>query len=426
MLTPLSGAEERRDPMPFDIMMPFYGRIDHFRIAVQSVLDQTDRRLATRRHRRPLSRTERWRVAARARRRTDRVRAASANVGINANFQEAIDRSVADWFTIFGCDDALHPGYVRHMRSLAAAFPDAAMLHPGVRIIDEDGELVRTIVDSAKAFYRPRAATPIRLSGERLATSVTRGNWMNFPAVAWHGPRTRAMGFREGYEVVQDLALVLDLCEAGGSLIVDDTVEFDYRRHAGSVSSWKAVDGSRFREERAFFTQLADRFEARGWHKAARSARFHVSSRINALTRIPSALAARDRLGSPHARRPRLRRGPLSTRSTRQPRIRSRGHDLEDAQLAVGGEVELLDRREALAVHLDRFVDEHEVDVLLGERRARVERDEDLVGRRVRDLGLPCHQGSTRRRRGDSTGIRTARPDRPGPTSRRMARPGIH
>ena len=27
--------------MTLDIMMPFYGRIDHFKLAVQSVLDQT-------------------------------------------------------------------------------------------------------------------------------------------------------------------------------------------------------------------------------------------------------------------------------------------------------------------------------------------------------------------------------------------------
>ena len=284
--------------MPFDIMMPFYGRIDHFRIAVQSVLDQTDHdwRLVVIDDHYPDTSAGEWLLGL-GDERIEYVRH-PANVGINANFQEAIDRSVADWFTIFGCDDALHPGYVRHMRHLAAAFPDAAMLHPGVRIIDEDGEPVRTIVDSAKALYRPKASTPIRLSGERLATSVTRGNWMNFPAVAWRGPLTRATGFRKGYEVVQDLALVLDLCEAGGSLVVDDTVEFDYRRHAGSVSSWKAVDGSRFREERTFFTELAGRFEARGWHKAARSARFHVSSRINALTRVPSAFAARDQAGA--------------------------------------------------------------------------------------------------------------------------------
>jgi glycosyltransferase involved in cell wall biosynthesis len=297
MLTPSAGQRSAETPMPFDIMMPFYGRIDHFRIAVQSVLDQTDEdwRLVVIDDHYPDPTAGEW-LNGLGDERIEYVRHA-ANVGINANFQEAVDRSVADWFTIFGCDDALHPGYVRHMRSLATAFPDAAMLHPGVRIIDEDGEVVRTIVDSAKAFYRPRAREPIRLSGEQLATSVTRGNWMNFPAVAWHGPRTRAMGFRDGYEVVQDLALVLDLCQAGGSLIVDDTVEFDYRRHAGSVSSWKAVDGSRFLEERAFFVQLARQFDDRGWHQAARAARFHLSSRVNALTRIPSALVARDGSG---------------------------------------------------------------------------------------------------------------------------------
>lgn len=293
MLAPSTGRMERAD-MTFDIMMPFYGRVDHFRIAVESVLAQTDPnwRLVVIDDAYPDESAGAW-LTGLGDERIEYVRHAS-NVGINANFQESVRRSRSEWFSIFGCDDAMHPGYVARMRELAAAFPAAKMLHPGVRIVDAAGQPVRTLVDTAKGWYRPTARTPVELRGEDLAVSVTRGNWMNFPAVAWHGETVRATGFRPGYEVVQDLALVIDVCVDGGALVVDDQVEFDYRRHAGSVSSWRAVDGSRFTEEREFFLRLADRFEDLGWRRAARAARTHLSSRINALTRIPSAAKARD------------------------------------------------------------------------------------------------------------------------------------
>ena len=284
--------------MHLDIMMPFYGRVDHFREAVESVIAQSDPdwRLVVIDDHYPDASAGDWLLGL-GDARIEYVRH-PANVGINRNFRESVERSRADLVVVFGCDDRMHPGYVGRMKQLAAEFPDASMLHPGVRIIDEDGAPTRTLVDSAKAYYRPRAHRPVRLAGEDLAVSVTRGNWMNFPAVAWRGSALRRTGFREGYEVVQDLALVLDLCVAGGSLVVDDVVAFDYRRHAGSVSSWKAADGSRFVEEARYFADLERRFRALGWRRATRAARWHVSSRINALTRLPSAVRSADRDGT--------------------------------------------------------------------------------------------------------------------------------
>ena len=116
---------------------------------------------------------------------------------------------------------------------------------------------------------------------------------MYFPAIAWRRSAAARFGFRPGLDVAQDLALALDLAMDGGALVVDQAVEFEYRRHAGSVSSWRAVDGSRFLEEQSFFADVAQRFRAHGWHRAARAARWHLSSRLNALSRIPGALRSR-------------------------------------------------------------------------------------------------------------------------------------
>lgn len=291
-----------------DIMLPFYGREDHFRAAVESVLAQDcgDWRLVILDDAYPDTGPGRW-----ARDITDprvEYRRNDQNMGINRSFQTCLDLSTAPWVCIFGCDDVMGPGYVRRVAQLTAQFPDAGIVHPGADIIDADGRPARTLVDTAKALYRPKGARPRVLGGEALAVSITRGNWMNFPAIAWHGPTVREVGFRDDYQIVQDLALALDVCRTGRTLVLDDEIVFHYRRHGGSVSSWRAADGTRFSEERAFFVSEAAVFDSEGWHRAARAARWHISSRINAATQLIPALRARDRAGArsllAHALRP--------------------------------------------------------------------------------------------------------------------------
>lgn len=284
--------------MSLDIMLPYYGRLDHFREAVSSVLGQTDPdwRLVIIDDAYPDTRAFEWASGLDDPR--VRVSRHDVNRGINRTFQECVTQSVADWVTIFGCDDVLGPDYVAWVKRTVAAHPEASMVHPSVRVIGADSAPVRSVVDAAKTWYRPHGSGTHVLSGEALAVSVLRGNWMTFPSVAWRGDAIRATGFRPGLFVVQDLALVLDLCGEGGALVLENSEPmFNYRRHAGSVSSWRAADGSRFTEERAFFTEVAARYRTRGWARAERTARLHMSSRVNAALTLPSALRAHDSAG---------------------------------------------------------------------------------------------------------------------------------
>jgi glycosyltransferase involved in cell wall biosynthesis len=283
--------------LTLDIMMPFYGRVDHFRAAVNSVLAQSDPdwRLVVIDDHYPDLDAGRWLVGLNE----PRIKYIRnpVNLGINANFQASVSEAENDWLVIFGCDDIMLEGYVARVKELAAAHPSAAFIHPGIRVIDEEGRVTKPLVDRMKAIYRPPVHGPTELSGELLAVSITRGNWMNFPAIAWRREVVAPIGFRPNLNVVQDLALALDVAFAGGSLVLDDQVVFEYRRHASSVSSWRAADGTRFVEEQQFFRSMANEFSARGWKRAAATARLHVSSRINALTRIPDAVKVSQREG---------------------------------------------------------------------------------------------------------------------------------
>lgn len=284
--------------MKIDIMMPFYGDVEQFKLAVESVRAQVDPgwRLTIIDDRYPSEEPERF-VRGLADERIVYVRN-EVNLGISGNFQRSIDLAEADYTVIMGCDDIMLPGYVGRVRALVSQFPQAAYLQPGVATIDDAGRRTLPLGDRVKAHYRPSGAKPIELGGETLATSLLRGNWTYFPSLCWRTEVLRAHGFRKDYSIVLDLALQLAIVESGGSLVLDDEVVFEYRRHAASASSWAGSGSVRFSEESALFVETAARARALGWHRAARTARAHVSSRLNALVQLPSALAAREWSGA--------------------------------------------------------------------------------------------------------------------------------
>lgn len=289
--------------MTLDILMPFYGRIDQFRAAVQSVRTQTD--------------TD-WRLvivddvypdisAGEWARRLDDPRITyvrnERNLGVSGNFNRCVSLIENDFAVIMGCDDVMRPRYVERIAELRSLYPNADLLQPGVSVIDQDGAPSHPLPDRVKTLLRPRGPYPRLLAGDDLAASLLRGNWCYFPSLVWRGDRLREFGFREDRRVVQDLTLIMQIVLDRGSLVLDDEVVFDYRRHAESVSSRGGVDGSKFAEERDVFYEAADACAALGWRRAARVARRHVPSRLNALSELPAALGS----GDPDGRRALLR-----------------------------------------------------------------------------------------------------------------------
>jgi Predicted glycosyltransferases len=278
------------------LMMPFYGDVGLFREAVASVIKQEDPdwRLVVVDNRYPA--TEHVEFLEELGDERIHYVLNDRNLGIAGNFQRCADLASGSHAAIIGADDVLLPNYVGRVRELAARHPDATLIQPGVEVIDGDGVPSTQLVDRVKSWYRPRGRT-VELRGEDLAVSLLRGDWTYFPSLLWSVEFLHAHPFRTGLHVVMDTLAKLEVAYSGGSLVVDDVVAFRYRRHRASISSVRAVDGSRFAEERALFAEAAERAEALGWRRARRVALRHSSSRLNALTRLPAAIAARDGRG---------------------------------------------------------------------------------------------------------------------------------
>ncbi|MEW1865735.1 glycosyltransferase [Streptomyces sp. NBC_00669] len=294
-----------------DIMLPYYGDPALMRDAVRSVLAQTDpdwRLTVVDDDTRPG--VPEWFAGLD----DHRVRyfRNEQNLGVTGNFRRCVELADYPYTVLMGCDDLMRPGYVATVRAARADLPGAAMYQPGVRVIDGEGRPVHTLVDTVKRrLYSTAPERRARLGGEELAVSLLRGNWLYFPAMCWRSDLLKEVGFRTDLTVVQDLALTVELLLRGEELVTDPEICFDYRRHVGSESSAQAVSGSRFEETRRLLLELAADFDALGWHRAARTARRHLSTRLHALLMVPGALrrrrldTARELTGHAFARVPR-------------------------------------------------------------------------------------------------------------------------
>jgi hypothetical protein len=195
---------------------------------------------------------------------------------------------------MMGTDDVMLPNYVAQIRRIVKEYPGVGIIQPGVEVIDSAGRVVNTITDQAKArIYLPRFTGTVLLGGEELAASLLRGCWFYFPSLCWRTEAIKKAGFRPDLDIIQDLAIVIDMIEAGATMVLSDELAFQYRRHEASVSSLEAMAGKRFAEARRYFVGASVQMEALGWPKAAKAARRYTASRLHALTLMPSALKAR-------------------------------------------------------------------------------------------------------------------------------------
>lgn len=280
-----------------DVLFPYYGDVTLMKLAVRSVLRQSysDFRLIVVDDGYPDDSIPGWFASLG----DDRIsyERNEHNLGANGNYTKCLQRVSNDLVVVMGADDMMLPNYLDWFVHQADEHPEVSIFQPGIVVIDETGAAVHGLVDRVKDFYRPRGKGVRILAGEDLAVSLLRGDWMYFPSLGWRAEAICGIGFREGYDVVQDLGLALDIAMTGGSLLLDSELAFLYRRHSASDSSVRALSGTRFDEERRFFENMARETQAMGWSRAARSARLHLSSRLHAGALLPQAARAGHRIG---------------------------------------------------------------------------------------------------------------------------------
>lgn len=281
--------------MPLDIFVPYWGDPGYMKETVRSVLaqDNGDWLLTVVDDAYPSTEISEY-MAGIDDPRVKYIRK-DVNAGITENYRTCVAMATQDVMVILGCDDVLLPNYVDVILDAHRLFPDAAIIQPGVQVIDENSQVVSTLVDSVKqTIVRPRGRGRQVISGEAIASNLMHGDWLYWPSLAFRTDKIREVDFRDGFPIIQDLALVMDMVYKGDQLLIDPAVCFQYRRHSNSASSTKLIDGSRFAGEREYFAVSAAQAEALGWHRAARSARLRLTSRAHSISLLPKAVLNRN------------------------------------------------------------------------------------------------------------------------------------
>ncbi|VDG75920.1 glycosyl transferase domain-containing protein [Actinobaculum suis] len=285
--------------MSFDIMLPFWGEPKYLFEAVESVLaqDSEDWHLTVIDDRYGDPQVPQYLAALDDPRITYLEN--DENLGVAGNFRRSIELATSDYLMVMGCDDVLLPNYVSTMQRAIATNPQVDIIQPGVETIDSAGKIRWNLADRIKYKLRPNTAGgPQILTGDNAASRLLVGDWLYWPSLTFRRETIAATPFREGYEVVLDLGVVIDILMGGGKLLLLPEVTFRYRRHDESVSSVKLLDGSRFAEERSYFAQARQAAQARGWKKSARAANTYLTSRAHALALLPQAIKHRNKNGA--------------------------------------------------------------------------------------------------------------------------------
>lgn len=276
--------------MKLDIALPFYGEVSFLKESVASVLAQSDPnwRLQVVDDGYPDDSLPEW-FSELNDSRISYLRNPQ-NLGANGNFQKCLSLLSSEYCLVMGADDILDPDFIAVIKSAILKYPDAVMIHPGVKIIDEHNNEISTRSDRIKAKIRNTHESSQELFGESLATSLMNGNWMYFPAITWQTRIIQDIGFRPGFNVCQDLGLAMDVIMQGGKMVLINDEIFRYRRHTASDSTIKAINGERFIDESNFFKVMSTDLKNLGWTRAARAARLHFTSRLHAASLIPVSI----------------------------------------------------------------------------------------------------------------------------------------
>lgn len=258
-----------------DILLPYWGDFELLKKAVESVLAQTTQewRLLVVDDCYPTDEAEQYFAKVKDSRIVYHKH--KENIGLVKNFNYVLDRSTAKYCVIFGCDDIMLPDYIQ---TALLKIGDSDYYQPGVNVIDGDDNIYLPNADKLKRFLRPKEEGVY--TGEKMVASLCHGNWLYFPSILWKTQTLKRYRFSDIQHNTQDLITEINIIKEGGSMVIDNTVTFYYRRSANSFSS-KAKKGTRFSEEKETYSRFAKEFSDMGWMKASRAARWHITSRIH-------------------------------------------------------------------------------------------------------------------------------------------------
>ncbi len=202
--------------------------------------------------------------------------------GMAAAWNRCLDEATTDLVTLVHGDDELERDYAPAMIALAARHPDAAAVFCGASIIDGRGNKRFSFADWYKAKLTPAHDDELVLRGDFALQSLLRGNYLFCPTLCYRRSVIANRRFDARYRFVLDLDFVTRILLDGGTIVgVPRRAHYRYRRHADNATAVLTRELTRFREESAFYAQIAEQCQRAGCARASAVARAGLIIRMN-------------------------------------------------------------------------------------------------------------------------------------------------
>ena len=282
--------------MPIDVLLPFYGDVNLFKEAVKSVLKQDSQNwhLYILNDAHPDLSVDIWVSDLNCEKIT--YYRNDSNLGPSLNYKKCLGFATQPYLVIFGADDIMHSNFISECEKAVKEYPNTAILHPKVSVIDQNGVPYLPLVDRIKKLLSPRVREPKIIPNRKILATLMIGDWMYFPSIVWRSEDLKRNGFDPELNVCQDLDAITRILLNDRKFQYLPKEIFSYRRFEGSDSSVKLLKGNRFREEKLLYQKLAFELRRNGYKLAGRMARIHLTSRLHAVILLPKAFQSRDAL----------------------------------------------------------------------------------------------------------------------------------
>ncbi len=256
-----------------DVVIPYYNGFEHLKIAILSVLAQSfkDFRLIVIDDGTNDIRVEKYINELNDPRITYKYN--PVNLGLPGNFERSRLSISAKWGVILGHDDLLLPEYLKEMLARAEKFPSSGIIQPNVVVINDRGEVIHTLVDTAKKQIRNftiflakfRKLKSWRnedtLVPSKMATkAIMVGDFLYFPTLMWKNAYLSNHEFRQDLNVTLDIEMIISLFQSGADLLLVGKPLAQYRRHNASKSGIPELRINRLSEESTLYGEFSRTF----------------------------------------------------------------------------------------------------------------------------------------------------------------------
>ena len=289
---------EPSDAVRVCVAIPFFSNLDYLRVALRSLLAQTDVMWTAMVVDDCSPEVGAQAVVAALGDPRIRYTRNERNLGVAANFSRCLQLGSVDAeiVVVFHGDDELEHGYVGAVRAAHLAFPDATCVAPRVTVVDATSRPTRTLADSVKRALWPRQL-PTTLAGDRGLARMMCGLFFYCPSVSYRVSLLPDLRFDDRWRQVMDLDFYSRILLGGGSIALIPDLAYRYRRHKDTMTAQNSRSLVRLEEEVAVSREVSVAARAMGWRRSARTAQLRPTVRLNGLWEA-ARLVAHGQLGT--------------------------------------------------------------------------------------------------------------------------------